>query len=123
MFAHALTGAEQRSDDVEVMITHAESILQAHRAHRWLAHAGVSRALLAFGREDIWHPEKDTYWGAEEEWLCDERYSGERDLDDPLAAVQRLGIQDRTFPVLVRINELAQLRESKGCQVSEIVKK
>jgi catalase-peroxidase len=45
------------------------------------------------GREDIWEPEKDIYWGAEEEWLATSdqpksRYSGERDLENPLAAVQ-----------------------------------
>jgi catalase-peroxidase len=40
------------------------------------------------GREDIWEPEKDIYWGAEKEWLGDKRYSGERDLENPLAAVQ-----------------------------------
>ena len=40
------------------------------------------------GREDIWEPEEDVYWGAEAEWLGDERYSGERDLENPLAAVQ-----------------------------------
>ncbi|WP_018075664.1 catalase/peroxidase HPI [Novosphingobium nitrogenifigens] len=40
------------------------------------------------GREDIWEPEDEVYWGPEAEWLGDERYSGERDLDDPLAAVQ-----------------------------------
>lgn len=44
------------------------------------------------GREDIWHPEKDTYWGSEKEWLApsgnqQSRYSGERDLENPLAAV------------------------------------
>jgi catalase-peroxidase len=43
---------------------------------------------FAGGREDIWEPEKDIYWGAEETWLGDKRYSGERDLEDPLAAVQ-----------------------------------
>ncbi len=47
---------------------------------------------FGFGREDIWHPEKDTYWGAEKAWLAtsddpDSRYSGERDLENPLAAV------------------------------------
>lgn len=47
---------------------------------------------FAFGREDIWHPEEDIYWGAEEEWLApsdnpNSRYSGERDLENPLAAV------------------------------------
>ncbi|NLV43903.1 MAG: catalase/peroxidase HPI [Candidatus Hydrogenedentes bacterium] len=45
------------------------------------------------GREDIWEPEEDVYWGAEKEWLAtsdkpDSRYSGDRDLDNPLAAVQ-----------------------------------
>lgn len=47
---------------------------------------------FSFGREDIWHPEKDIYWGAEKNWLQasggeGSRYSGERDLDNPLAAV------------------------------------
>ncbi|AFU98251.1 catalase/peroxidase HPI [Simiduia agarivorans] len=47
---------------------------------------------FAGGREDIWHPEKDTYWGSETEWLAPSgsegsRYSGERDLENPLAAV------------------------------------
>ena len=40
------------------------------------------------GREDVWEPEEDIYWGAEKEWLADKRYSGERDLENPLAAVQ-----------------------------------
>ncbi|TLU65202.1 catalase/peroxidase HPI [Thalassotalea litorea] len=40
------------------------------------------------GREDIWHPEEDIYWGAETEWLTSKRYAGERDLDNPLAAVE-----------------------------------
>ena len=40
------------------------------------------------GREDIWEPEKDIYWGKENEWLSEKRYSGERDLENPLAAVQ-----------------------------------
>ncbi|CAG8998714.1 MAG: Catalase-peroxidase [Candidatus Celerinatantimonas neptuna] len=43
---------------------------------------------FAGGREDIWEPEEDVYWGNEKTWLEDERYSGERDLEDPLAAVQ-----------------------------------
>ena len=43
----------------------------------------------ALGREDIWHPEKDIYWGAEDEWLGDNRYGASRqDLENPLAAVQ-----------------------------------
>ncbi|MFW9778185.1 MAG: catalase/peroxidase HPI [Candidatus Heimdallarchaeota archaeon] len=40
------------------------------------------------GREDIWEPLRDIYWGSEDEWLGDNRYSGERDLENPLAAVQ-----------------------------------
>ena len=40
------------------------------------------------GREDIWEPEEDIYWGKEAEWLGDKRYSGERELEQPLAAVQ-----------------------------------
>ncbi len=43
---------------------------------------------FAGGREDIWEPKKDIYWGTEDTWLGDERYSGERDLENPLAAVQ-----------------------------------
>jgi catalase-peroxidase len=43
---------------------------------------------FAGGREDIWEPEEDIYWGAENEWLGNTRYSGERDLENPLAAVQ-----------------------------------
>jgi catalase-peroxidase len=40
------------------------------------------------GRADIWEPEEDIYWGTEADWLGDERYSGDRDLENPLAAVQ-----------------------------------
>ena len=43
---------------------------------------------FAGGREDIWEPESDIYWGPESEWLEDERYSGDRDLERPLGAVQ-----------------------------------
>ncbi len=43
---------------------------------------------FAGGREDIWEPEQDIDWGAEKTWLGDERYSGKRDLENPLAAVQ-----------------------------------
>ena len=43
---------------------------------------------FAGGREDVWEPEEDVYWGKEAEWLGDERYSGDRDLENPLAAVQ-----------------------------------
>jgi len=40
------------------------------------------------GREDIWEPQEDVYWGSEREWLGDRRYSGDRELENPLAAVQ-----------------------------------
>ncbi len=40
------------------------------------------------GREDVWEPEEDVYWGIEKEWLGDKRYTGERELENPLAAVQ-----------------------------------
>lgn len=43
---------------------------------------------FAGGREDIWEPEEDIYWGSEKTWLDDQRYSGDRDLENPLAAVQ-----------------------------------
>ena len=43
---------------------------------------------FAGGREDVWEPEEDIYWGTETEWLDDKRYAGDRDLEDPLAAVQ-----------------------------------
>lgn len=43
---------------------------------------------FAGGREDIWEPEEDVYWGSEKEWLGDKRYSGDRELENPLAAVQ-----------------------------------
>lgn len=43
---------------------------------------------FAGGREDVWEPEEDIYWGPEAEWLGDNRYSGDRDLENPLAAVQ-----------------------------------
>ncbi|MBW3470175.1 catalase/peroxidase HPI [Arthrospiribacter ruber] len=43
---------------------------------------------FAGGREDTWEPELDVYWGKETEWLADERYSGDRELENPLAAVQ-----------------------------------
>jgi catalase-peroxidase len=43
---------------------------------------------FAGGREDVWEPEMDIYWGPEAEWLGDKRYSGDRELENPLAAVQ-----------------------------------
>jgi len=53
---------------------------------------GLKTFGFGFGREDIWHPEKDIYWGSEKEWLApsnnpNSRFSGERDLENPLAAV------------------------------------
>lgn len=53
---------------------------------------GLKTFGFAFGREDIWHPERDIYWGSEREWLAptnnpNSRYSGQRDLENPLAAV------------------------------------
>tara|TARA_R110000782_G_scaffold1725_20_gene6914 strand:+ start:3984 stop:6143 length:2160 start_codon:yes stop_codon:yes gene_type:complete len=53
---------------------------------------GLKTFGFGFGREDIWHPEKDVYWGSEKEWLAlsgsdGSRYSGDRDLENPLAAV------------------------------------
>lgn len=50
--------------------------------------AGFKTFGFAGGRVDIWEPEEDVYWGSEREWLADNRYSGERDLEYPLAAVQ-----------------------------------
>jgi len=51
---------------------------------------GLKTFGFGFGREDIWHPEKDTYWGSEKEWLAANRYEGEerKALENPLAAVQ-----------------------------------
>jgi catalase-peroxidase len=49
---------------------------------------GLQTFGFAGGREDVWEPEEDIYWGTETEWLGDKRYSGERELENPLAAVQ-----------------------------------
>ncbi|MBR0660118.1 catalase/peroxidase HPI [Neoroseomonas oryzicola] len=49
---------------------------------------GLKTFGFAFGREDIWEPEEDIYWGAEDTWLGDKRYTGDRHLENPLAAVQ-----------------------------------
>ncbi len=53
-----------------------------------LESAGFKTFGFAGGREDIWEPEQDIYWGAETKWLDDKRYSGDRELENPLAAVQ-----------------------------------
>jgi catalase-peroxidase len=49
---------------------------------------GFKTCGFAGGREDIWEPEEDIYWGAEAEWLGDKRYTGDRELESPLGAVQ-----------------------------------
>ena len=49
---------------------------------------GLKTLGFAGGREDVWEPEEDIYWGSETTWLGDERYTGERDLEKPLGAVQ-----------------------------------
>jgi catalase-peroxidase len=49
---------------------------------------GLKTFGFAGGREDVWEPEEDIYWGTESEWLGDKRYSGDRELEKPLAAVQ-----------------------------------
>ncbi|MHB1192126.1 MAG: catalase/peroxidase HPI [Longimicrobiales bacterium] len=49
---------------------------------------GLKTFGFAGGREDIWEPEEDVYWGSEDAWLGDERYTGDRELENPLAAVQ-----------------------------------
>ena len=53
-----------------------------------LESAGFKTFGFAGGREDVWEPAEDIYWGAEKEWLADKRYSGDRELENPLAAVQ-----------------------------------
>src|SRR6202165_3169391 len=64
-------------------------------ADRMILAGNVALESMAFktfgfggGREDVWEPEEDVYWGPEGKWLADERYSGERDLQSPLGAVQ-----------------------------------
>ncbi|MFV8372289.1 catalase/peroxidase HPI [Flavobacterium sp. LB2P74] len=53
-----------------------------------LESAGFKTFGFAGGREDVWEPNEDIYWGSEREWLGDNRYNGERELEQPLAAVQ-----------------------------------
>ena len=62
--------------------------LIAYAGNRAMEHMGFKTAGFAFGRPDFWEPEEDIYWGAEDTWLGDKRYSGARDLENPLAAVQ-----------------------------------
>ncbi|MDA0973879.1 MAG: catalase-peroxidase, partial [Bacteroidetes bacterium] len=60
-------------------------ILAGNRA---LETMGFKTFGFAGGREDVWEPEEDIYWGPETSWLGDERYKGDRELEDPLGAVQ-----------------------------------
>jgi catalase-peroxidase len=53
-----------------------------------LENAGLKTFGFGGGREDVWEPQQDIYWGPEGEWLADARYSGDRELANPLAAVQ-----------------------------------
>ncbi|MBB6053336.1 catalase/peroxidase HPI [Armatimonas rosea] len=53
-----------------------------------LESAGLKTFGFAGGREDVWEPQEDVYWGAETEWLGDKRYTGDRQLENPLGAVQ-----------------------------------
>lgn len=53
-----------------------------------LESAGLKTFGFGGGREDVWEPQQDIYWGSEGEWLADARYSGDRELENPLAAVQ-----------------------------------
>ncbi|MBI2425736.1 MAG: catalase/peroxidase HPI [Candidatus Hydrogenedentes bacterium] len=62
--------------------------LMVFAGHCALESMGLKTFGFAGGREDIWEPEEDIYWGSEGEWLADQRYSGDRDLENPLAAVQ-----------------------------------
>jgi catalase-peroxidase len=61
--------------------------LMIFAGNRALETMGFKTFGMAFGREDVWEPE-DVYWGAEDKWLADNRYSGDRDLEKPLGAVQ-----------------------------------
>ncbi|HEX3815160.1 MAG TPA: catalase/peroxidase HPI [Mycobacteriales bacterium] len=56
--------------------------------NRALETMGFKTFGFAGGREDVWEPDEDVYWGPEDTWLGDERYTGDRQLEDPLAAVQ-----------------------------------
>ncbi len=62
--------------------------LMIFTGNRALETMGFKTLGFAGGREDVWEPEEDIYWGSESEWLGDERYSGDRELEQPLGAVQ-----------------------------------
>jgi catalase-peroxidase len=55
---------------------------------RALETMGFTTLGMGFGRSDVWEPDEDVYWGPEETWLGDERYTGDHELENPLAAVQ-----------------------------------
>jgi catalase-peroxidase len=62
--------------------------LMVFAGNRALETAGFKTFGFAGGRADVWEPDEDVYWGPERTWLGDERYTGDRELEDPLAAVQ-----------------------------------
>jgi len=62
--------------------------LMIFAGNRALESMGFKTLGFAGGREDVWEPEEDIYWGPESTWLGDERYSGDRELEEPLGAVQ-----------------------------------
>lgn len=62
--------------------------LMIFAGNRSLETMGFKTMGFAGGREDVWEPQQDVYWGPESEWLGDKRYTGDRNLDKPLAAVQ-----------------------------------
>jgi catalase-peroxidase len=62
--------------------------LMIFTGNRALETMGFKTFGFAGGRPDVWEPDEDVYWGPEQTWLGDERYTGERDLENPLAAVQ-----------------------------------
>ncbi|WP_167175954.1 catalase/peroxidase HPI [Saccharomonospora amisosensis] len=62
--------------------------LMIFTGNRALETMGLKTFGFAGGREDVWEPDEDVYWGPEATWLGDERYSGDRELENPLAAVQ-----------------------------------
>ena len=62
--------------------------LMIFTGNRALESMGLKTIGFAGGREDLWEPEEDIYWGSETTWLGDERYTGDRDLENPLGAVQ-----------------------------------
>ena len=71
----------------------------------------MERPLVLVGRPDIWGPEEDIHWGVETGWLENNRYKGDRELDNPLAAVQ-MG--------LIYVNPQGQMEILIHLQVQEI---